>query len=68
MENLRIPRRALSTLKVEIKDDDSFGSSMELSDSTSVAPAEFSPELLMDNFLGKLTVNARLVENLNLGV
>jgi len=64
MENLRKPRRVLSTLRTEIKEDDSFGSSMELSDSTSVEPAEFSLELLIHSFRGCFTEKTMLlVEN-----
>jgi len=61
-----MPRRALSTLRTEIKEDDSFGSSMELSDSTSacVGPAEFSLELLIHSFRGSFTGKTTLlVEN-----
>jgi hypothetical protein len=64
MENIRMPRRALSTLRTEIKEDDSFGRSMELSDSTSVEPAEFSLELLIRSFRACFTEKTMLlVEN-----
>jgi len=44
-----MPRKALSTLRAEIKDGGSFGASMELSESASVATvsAGTSLELLM---------------------
>lgn len=62
-----MPRRALSTLRVEIKDDDSFGTSMELSESTSVLVVP-SLELLMHNLRGCFTAKTTVVvENPNLG-
>jgi hypothetical protein len=62
-----MPRRALSTLRVDIKEDDSSGSWMELSDSNSAVPAEFSAELLlMHNLRGSFTEKTMLVENINL--
>lgn len=62
-----MPRRALSTLRVEIKEDDSFGTSMELSDSTSVSPVEFSLEFLMHNLRCNFTEKTTVDENPNLG-
>lgn len=64
-----MPRRALSTLRVEIKDGDSFGTSMELSESTSVSvvPAEESLELLMHNNLRGFTEKLTVVKNPNFG-
>jgi hypothetical protein len=54
-------------LRVDIKEDDSSGSWMELSDSNSAVPAEFSAELLlMHNLRGSVTEKTMLVENINL--
>ena len=69
LQDLRMPRRALSTLRAEIKDGGSFGTSMELSESTSVVvvSAETSLELLMQSLRG-FTVKPIVFNNPNLCV